>query len=390
MAYTGTAVYSIYANEVGESVSDLVSLIAPVETQLLDSIGDSNGEATSKMHGWEEDAMLPRTYGVSTAIASSAGTSEGLEIGANAGFLRVGDILALNYAGILKEQIYVTSIGASNATIYVTRAYAGTTATSLAATLASGASPLVFLGSAMEEGVGVRKARRVGKVFMKNYVQTFREDIDISNLAQYVVTKAPNQPMPYDEEVSKKTKEVLIQLENAVVMGRTNGNTIGASGTETTMAGIYYSIATNVVSHATYSNSILNETLAKVNAYTDIRGNQSDYHLFAGDKAYRLINNSRTSSLRTTLTEATAGIRPVNMVMTDYGEMPLNYVRSLPTGTVIALRKSMVKVMPYRGNSFATRAYDLGALTKTGYVAGTYTIEFQQETAHGRLDGLSA
>lgn len=387
MAYTGTAVYNIYNNEVGESVSDIVGMIAPTETQFLDAIGDANAPVESKVWTWLEDAMLPRTYGVSSAIASSAGTSEGIEIGANASYLRKGDILRVNASG---EQLYVTSVGTSAATIYVTRAYAGTTANSNAAGLASATANIAFLGSALEEGTGVRAARRVGKVAKTNYVQVFREDIDVSNLANNVKFKVPNLPMPYDEEVVKKTKEVMIQLENAVVMGRTNSNTIGASDKETTMAGIYYSIATNITSHATYSNSILNESLSKANAYTDIRANISDYHLFAGDKAYRLISNSRTSTIRTTIDEAVAGVRAPNMVWTDYGEMPLSYVRALPSGTVLAIKKSLVQVRPYRGNDFATRSYDLGALTKTGYVAGTYTVEFQQETAHARLDGLAA
>lgn len=387
MSYSGTAVYSIYNNEVGESVSDMVGMIAPKETQFLDAVGDADTPVESKVWVWLEDAMLPRTYGISSAIASSAGTSEGIEIGANASLLRVGDILRVSASS---EQLYVSSIGASAATIYVTRAYAGTTANSNAAGLASATNNIAFVGSALEEGAGVRNARRVGKTAKTNYVQTFREDIDVSNLANNVKLKVPNLPQPYDEEVVKKTKEVLIQLENAVVMGRTNSNTIGASNAPTTMAGIYFSIATNITSHATYSNSILNESLAKANAYTDIRANQGDYHLFAGDRAYRLISNSRTSTIRTTIDQAQAGVRAPNMVFTDYGEMPLSYVRALPQGTVLAIKKSLVKVRPYRGNDFATRKYDLGALTQTGYVAGTYTVEFQQETAHARLDGLAS
>lgn len=388
MAFTGVAVYNIYANEVGYSVSDTVGMIAPMETQFLDAVGDANTPVESKVFTWLEDAMLPRTYGCSSAIASSAGTSEGIEIGANASFLRVQDILRVGYSN---EQLLVTSIGASNATIYVTRAYAGTTASSLAAGLASSTTAYIqFLGSAMEEGAGVRKSRRVGKTAKTNYVQTFREDIEVSNLANNVKMKVPNLPMPYDEEVVKKTKECLVQLENAVVMGRTNGNTIGASGSEATMAGIYFSIATNIVSHATYTNSILNETIAKANAYTDVRANISDYHLFAGDKAYRLASNSRVSALKVSIDEFKAGIRPVETVWTDYGEMPISYVRALPSGTILLIKKSLVQVRPYRGNDFATREYDLGALSKTGYVAGTYTVEFQQEAAHARLDGVAA
>ena len=381
MAYTGEAVYDMFANELGESISDQISLIAPLETQFLDEIGDSDEPVLNKAHVWMEDSMLPRTYSNTTVIASTAAATV-IAMVTNGKFLRINDILEV--AGT-SEQLFVTSVTTTGASITVSRGYAGTLAQSAAA-----AEVIAFRGSAMTEGAGPRKQRRTPRVPKTNYVQIFREDIDTSTLANNAIQRPENAPQPYDDDVTKKTREVLIQLENAAMMGRTNGNTIGADDTETTMAGVYHSVATNITSHGTFSNSIINEMLAEVNNFTDLRAHSNMYTLFCGDKAFRLISNSRVSRVTEDVGDVEAGIAPAQVYWTDYGAMRIRYVRSLPTGSVVALRKDLVNVKPYRGNSFATRDFDNGSLTKTGYVAGTYTVEFMSEAHSGRLDGLAA
>jgi hypothetical protein len=62
MAFTGKATYSAGATlpEIAEDVSDLVSIVSPFETPLLDAFGDPQVEARSTRHEWLEDEMLPR------------------------------------------------------------------------------------------------------------------------------------------------------------------------------------------------------------------------------------------------------------------------------------------------------------------------------------------
>lgn len=383
MAFTGTALYDMYTNEVAEDVSDIVSMISPRVTQFLDAVGDSDRPFTSSYYTWEEKALLPDTFVVSSAIASTAAASGGIEVGANASLLRVGDILVTqNYVN--KEQLYVSSIGASAATIYVTRAYAGTTASSLAA-----GTTLNFLGSALEEGTSPRESRRRGKSLRGNYIQKFREDINVSRRANNAGLKVANLPKPYDEEVADKTTEVLKQLERQVIMGRTNGNTIGADDAPSTLAGIYNSIATNVTSHATYSNSFLNNAFETVHNYTDIEANIDRYHLFAGVTAFRQVSQSRASRIEEMPTATAAGVKKVQVYMSDFGDVPITMLRWLPKGSILGIRKDFVRVAPFSGLSFAQRKYDLGSSNETGYVEGDYGLEFRQETAHFRIDGLS-
>ena len=380
MAFTGTALYDMFTNEVAEDVSDIVSTISPRVTPFLDAIGDADAPFTSSYYTWLEKALLPDTFTVSSAVASSAAAMNGIEVGANANLLRVGDILMAT-AG--REQVYVSSIGAAAATIYVTRAYAGTTANSLNA-----GAGLEFIASALEEGTDPRSARRRGKTLKGNFIQKFREDINISRRGNNAGLKVANLPKPFDEEKVDKTEEVLKQLERQVIMGRTNGNTIGADDAPSTLAGIYNSIATNVVSHATFSNSFLNNMLANISNYTDIESNNDRYHLFCGTRAYRNVSNARDGRVRQATTDAIAGLRAPEIYESDLGAMPISHLRWLPQGTIMAVRKDFVKVAPFQGLSFGARQYDNGSSNVVGYVEGDYGVEFHQEQAHGRFDGI--
>ena len=385
MSFSGVALYDIFG-EVGDDVSQIVSMISPSKTPFLDFVGMDPYPVTSKKIFWDHKSLLPESYLTSSAIASSALESYGVEIGANARLLRVGDILRNPNNN---EQMYVNSIGASAATIYVQRAYAGTSATSLEA-----GSKLVFVASAIAEGAGPRNSRRRGKTELSNYVQTFREDINISNLSNNALMryqmKGQNIVEPYNEELVDKTRECLIQLERAVLMGRTNSYTIGADDVPSTMAGIYFSVApTNIVSHATFSNSILNEAINTIENYADVRGDIDQYFLLCGNTAVRKISNVREARINQDMASTEAGLKAPRVFESDFGPMPIMHSRHLPNGSILILRKDFVKVRGFAGNSFRHRQYEDGTSSKKGYVEGTYTLELHQLESHARLDGLA-
>ena len=57
MPFTGKATYAAGASlpEIAEDVSDLVGIVSPFETPLLDALGDPQVEARSTHHEWLED-----------------------------------------------------------------------------------------------------------------------------------------------------------------------------------------------------------------------------------------------------------------------------------------------------------------------------------------------
>jgi hypothetical protein len=62
MPFTGKATFSAGQTlpELMEDVSDLVGIVSPFETPLLDHLGDSGRVAKSTVHEWIEDALVSR------------------------------------------------------------------------------------------------------------------------------------------------------------------------------------------------------------------------------------------------------------------------------------------------------------------------------------------
>ena len=76
MAFTGKATYlaGFPFPEIAEDVSDLVGIVSPYETPLLDAIGDPQRAAQSTYHEWlEDDLSIPRIAELTYKTAASAG-----------------------------------------------------------------------------------------------------------------------------------------------------------------------------------------------------------------------------------------------------------------------------------------------------------------------------
>lgn len=62
MSFLGKATYSAGTDlpELAEDVSDIVGIVTPHETPLLDYLGDAKRPAMSTVHEWLEDALVSR------------------------------------------------------------------------------------------------------------------------------------------------------------------------------------------------------------------------------------------------------------------------------------------------------------------------------------------
>ncbi|MCW5776438.1 MAG: hypothetical protein KIS87_08380 [Phycisphaeraceae bacterium] len=62
MSFTGKATYSAGSGlpELAEDVSDVIGIVSPFETTLLDYLGDPRREAMGTVHEWIEDALVSR------------------------------------------------------------------------------------------------------------------------------------------------------------------------------------------------------------------------------------------------------------------------------------------------------------------------------------------
>jgi len=128
MAFTGKATYSAGTTlpELAEDVSDLIGIISPYETPLLDALGDSVRETTSTHHEWLEDELLTNKDAINddTYTDPSADTDFVVDHGSR---FRIGDQIQVEAS---EELMFVTGI--STNTLTVVRGYAGTTPENLA------------------------------------------------------------------------------------------------------------------------------------------------------------------------------------------------------------------------------------------------------------------
>src|SRR5437868_1406653 len=92
MPFTGKATYSAGSTlpELSEDVSDIIGIVSPYETPLLDQLGDPQRSAISTVHEWLEDELLPNTDAIndSTYTSTTADTSFVVDNGSR---FRAGD-----------------------------------------------------------------------------------------------------------------------------------------------------------------------------------------------------------------------------------------------------------------------------------------------------------
>jgi hypothetical protein len=150
MAFTGKATYSAGTTlpELAEDVADLIGIISPYETPLLDALGDPLRAATSTHHEWLEDELLPNKDSIDDQSISSPSTETDFDV-ANGSRFQVGDQIQVEGSA---ELMLLTAI--STDTLTVIRGYGGTTAEDLV-----DGQVINILGNAALEGSDKPSAR---------------------------------------------------------------------------------------------------------------------------------------------------------------------------------------------------------------------------------------
>src|SRR6056297_3443289 len=92
MSFTGKATYSAGATlpELAEDIADVVGIVSPYETPLLDHLGDPQRSATSTVHEWLEDELLPNTDTINDASISDPDGETTFTV-SNGDRFRIGD-----------------------------------------------------------------------------------------------------------------------------------------------------------------------------------------------------------------------------------------------------------------------------------------------------------
>ncbi len=381
MPFTGKATYSAGAllPEIAEDVADLVGIISPFETPLLDALGDPAVEARATHHEWLEDSLLPNTDAV-TATPANPTSDEEIEVDHPDRF-RTGDQLRI---GDGEELLLVTEVGAS--TVTATRGYGGTTPEAIEA-----GDAVTILGNASLEGADADAARFTLRTRRGNWAQIFSKTVLVSG--SELAVRHLGVADELDFQKTKALRELLRDLENTVVGGIAPAAAPEGSGTvRRTMSGILPQLATNRFipgADGFPSGGDLDEE--KLNTALRLVWEQS-----SGQVDLVVVNGyqKRVISQFGSEGRAYAAADPrftsqVAVYESDFGVQRVILSRWVPRDAVLLLDSSRLQVLPLAGRSFHYRPLAATGDFEKGQVVGEYTLEMRNEAAHGVIRGLT-
>ncbi len=390
MAFTGKASYSGGASlpELVEDVSDIIGIVSPHETPLLDHLGDPKRSALSTVHEWIEDALLANKGRINQGSFSPSATTATVLIVDDASVFRVGDLVRPGQSG---EVMLVNTVNTGTNAIAVSRGYGGTTAAAVSNNL-----ELFVLGNAALEGDDAPEARFTNRVRRSNYSQIFTASVDVSGSMQAAAAYGIDDEVDYQKQ--ERMRELLRDLENCVINGvAPSSDQQGSSTVRRSMNGILHQIETNSFTPGTggipdgdgSGSDELNEAVlnASLKAIWDQSSGVVDTILVGGAQKRKI--NGFANGARAYLPEDQTYSDMISVYESDFGVCRVVLSRWMPTDSVILLDSSRVSVMPLQGRSFHYKPLAATGDSIAGQVIGEYTLEMKNENAHGVISGLA-
>jgi hypothetical protein len=382
MAFTGKATYSAGTTlpELAEDVSDLIGIISPYETPLLDALGDPMREATSTHHEWLEDELLPNKDSINDSTYTNPTTDTDFVVDHGSRF-RVGDQIQVEGS---EELMLVTAV--STNTLTVVRGYAGTTAEALADN-----KVINILGNAALEGSDKPSARFTNRVRKGNYTQIFTATVEVSGTDLAASQLGLADEMDFQKQ--ERLRELLRDLENTVVNGGQPASTPEGSGSvRRTIEGIIQHLSTNVF-HTGDSGFPTGNDLdeAKINyvlrkIWENSSGNV-DLIVVGGFQKRKI--NAFCADSRTYASGDTTFTDMISVYESDFGVCRIITTRWVPQDAALLLDSSRISVQPLAGRSFYFKPLASGGDYESGELIGEYTLELRNEAAHGIIRDLT-
>jgi len=382
MAFTGKATYSAGTTlpELAEDVSDLVGIVSPYETPLLNALGDPVREATSTHHEWLEDELLPNKDTINDSTFSDPSTDTDFVVD-NGSRFRIGDQLQIEGS---EELMLVTGI--STNTLTVVRGYAGTTAENLADN-----KIINILGNAALEGADKPNARFTNRSRCGNYTQIFTATVEVSgsDLAASQLGLADEM----DNQKQSRLRELVRDLENTVInAGQPASNPEGSGTVRRSMKGIIQHLSTNIFhtgdsgfpSGTDLDEAKINYVLRKI--WENSSGNVN--LIIVGGFQKRKIN-AFCSDSRAYGANDTTFTDMIGIYESDFGVCRIVTTRWMPQDAVLLLDSSRINVLPLAGRSFHFKPLASSGDYECGELIGEYTLELKNEAAHGLIRDLS-
>ncbi len=390
MAFTGKATYSAGAQlpELVEDVSDIIGIVSPHETPLLDHLGDAKRAAMSTVHEWIEDALLPNSGQINQSSFNPSPQAASTITVDDASIFREGDLIRPGESG---EVAMVVAVVSASDQIALVRGYGATTAATLTDDM-----KLTIIGNAALEGDVAPEARFTSRVRRSNFTQIFTAGIDVSGSMQ--ASRAYGVADEVDYQKQERMRELLRDLENCVINGVAPASDGQGSGTvRRSMNGILHSIQTNMFMPGMDAipdgdgagTDQLNEAVlnAALKAIWEQSSGNIDTIVVGGAQKRRI--NSFASGSRAYLPDDQVFSDMISVYESDFGVCRVIMSRWAPTDSVLLLDSSRISVMPMQGRSFQYKPLAATGDSISGQVLGEYTLEFKNENAHGVISGLA-
>ena len=382
MAFTGKATYSAGTTlpELAEDVSDLIGIISPYETPLLDALGDAMREAASTHHEWLEDELLPNKDAINDSTWSDPDVDTEFDVDHGSRF-RIGDQIQVEGS---EELMLVTGVDSN--TLTVVRGYAGTTPENLADN-----QVINILGNAALEGADKPGARFTNRSRCGNYTQIFTAAVEVSGTDMAASQLGLADELDYQKQ--ERLRELIRDLENTVInCGQPTSNPQGSDSARRSMKGIIQHLSTNVfrVGDSGFPiGSDLNE--AKINYVLrniwEASSGNVDLIVVGGYQKRKI--NAFSSESRTYAANDTTFTDMVSIYESDFGVCRIITTRWMPQDAALLLDSSRIKVLPLAGRSFHFKPLASGGDYECGELIGEYTLELKNEAAHGLIRDLS-
>ncbi|MBX3459997.1 MAG: DUF5309 family protein [Planctomycetes bacterium] len=379
MSFTGKATYDAGSTlpELVDDVSDLVGLISPFDTPLLDAIGSPRYAAQSTRHEWFEDRLNPNFTAVNNEGGyNNSATSIVVDDG---GVFRAGDIVKPQGSD---EVLQVTGI--STHTLTVARGYGGSTAAALADN-----QPLTVIGHAALEGEDAAAARHRNRLRRENYTQIFTETVMISGSMDAVGLHAVERE--FDYQVIQRLRELLRSLEQTVICGfKAADNPQGSASVRRTMGGLLQFIAGSDAAITDADNEALDEPMLNAALRECWEKGGRPNAIVCNGLQKRAISSFIQSSRRYE-PESTALRHLVDTYESDFGVQRVILSRWVPADKVLLLDLDKLQVLPLQGRSFFVKPLAESGDFRKAQIIGEYTLEILNgpDGGHGLITGLA-
>ncbi len=388
MSFSGKATYAAGVDlpEIIEDVSDVIGIISPFETPLLNHLGDAKRAAASTVHEWLEDTLLPNADSINQGSFSPNGQDATSITVVNGSRFLVGDLVRPANA----PEVWLVTAVAGNV-LTVVRRYGNTPAF----TVVNG-TKLAILGNAALEGADALAARFTSRTRKQNYTQIFAATVDVTGTMQALRHYGVQDELDYQKQ--ERLRELLRDLENTVINGAAPASTPqGSAAVRRSMNGIIKQIATHqfVPGQGGFpagggGGTDLNETV--MNAALRTVWEQSSARIDT-----IVVNGLQKRRINSFVGMAARQFAPnddrfrdlVSVYESDFGVCKVILSRWVPADTVLLLDSSRVEVLPLAGRSFHYRPLGPTGDSIAGQLVGEYTTEFRNENAHALVRGLS-